>query len=160
MREAAHTFDFVIDVMNRLARVQIVTWLSGGWTEELRGMCLPRPHQDVDLLYPAANFEQLDQWLAATTSFSEIPAKRFSHRRAFLYQRIMIEVILLESDGEGEYLTNFFNQRYQFIWPPEILSYFSVRGQNIPVASEEALQAYRYRHHSISEAYQNYLQRD
>ena len=144
--------------MHRLAHAQIATWLCGGWAEELWGLCYPRSHQDIDLLYPATNFVQLDQWLANTPDLSDIPAKRFSHKRAFLCRDIMIEVIMLESVEGGGYRTNFFNQRYQFVWPHDTLSLLLVRGQGIPVTSEEALRLYRQQHHSVAEADQTYLQ--
>lgn len=84
MNPTEHTFDFVLGIIRRLAQAQLSTWLFGGWAEDLWGLCFPRPHQDVDLLYPAANFVQLDQWLARTPDLTDIPAKRFSHKRAFL----------------------------------------------------------------------------
>lgn len=69
----------------------------------------------------------------------------------------MIEVIMLESVESGEYLTNFFNQRYQLVWPRDTLGLLFVRGQEVPVASEEALCMYRQQHHLVDAAYQNYL---
>lgn len=152
------TFDFVLGIIRRLAQAQIATWLCGGWAEELWGLCSPRPHQDVDLLYPAPTFARLDQWLASTTDLSDIPAKRFSHKRAVLCEDIMIEVVLLEPDEGGGYLTNFFNQSYQLVWPHDTLSLLFVRGQRVPVASAEALRLYRQQHRSVAEAYQTYLQ--
>jgi hypothetical protein len=56
MDNAHNTLTFALMLMQRLARAQIETWLAGGWAEELRELSSPRPHQDVDLLYPAANF--------------------------------------------------------------------------------------------------------
>ena len=153
-----YTFDFVLGIMGRLAQAQIATWLSGGWAEELRGMCPPRPHRDVDLLYPAPHFARLDQWLARTADLSAIPAKQFSHKRAFLCEHIMIEVVLLEPEQKGGYLTNFFNRRYQLTWPHNTLSLLSVRDQDVPVASDEALRLYRHHHHSITQAYRTYRQ--
>jgi hypothetical protein len=143
--------------MHRLAQAQIATWLCGGWAEELLGLCNPRAHHDIDLLYLATNFVQLDQWLANAPDLSDIPAKRFSHKRAILCGDIMIEVIMLESVEGGGYRTNFFNQRYQFVWPHDTLSLLSVRGQVVPVASEEALNMYRQQHHLVNAAYQNHL---
>jgi len=96
MDNTHNTLTFVLTLMQRLARAQIETWLAGGWAEELRDLSLPRPHQDVDLLYPAANFHHVDQWLAGTNEFSEITTKRFSHKRALLSEQVMIEMILLE----------------------------------------------------------------
>jgi hypothetical protein len=153
-----HTFDFVLGIMGRLAQAQIVTWLGGGWAEELRGMCSPRSHRDVDLLYPAPHFSHLDQWLAGATDLSVLPAKRFSHKRAFLCEHVMVEVLLLEPGQKEGSTTNFFNRRYQLIWPHQTLSSLSVKDQMVPVASAEALQQYRQHHHHISLAYQMYCQ--
>ena len=36
------------------------TWVFGGWAEELSGISPPRLHKDVDLLYPAKDFELVD----------------------------------------------------------------------------------------------------
>jgi hypothetical protein len=73
-------------------------------------------------------------------------------------EHVMIEVILLEPAQKGGYVTNFFNQRYQLIWPHQTLRSLSVSGQVIPVASDEALRLYRRHHHHISQAYQMYCQ--
>jgi hypothetical protein len=153
-----HPFDFVLAIMGRLAQARIATWLNGGWAEELWGMCSPRPHRDVDLLYPAPDFARLDQWLAQTADLVAIPAKQFSHKRAFLSERIMIEVVLLEPEQKGGYRTNFFNRRYQLVWPHHTLRLLSVRNQEVPVASDEALRLYRHHHHHILKAYQMYCQ--
>ena len=78
-------------------------------------MSLPRPHCDIDLLYPAQNFQDLDQWLSTTScEYFPIEAKRFSHKRAILYQQIMVEVFLLESQ-DGKYITNFFDGTYRAV---------------------------------------------
>ena len=136
-------FDFVLGIMHRLAQAQLATWLCGGWAEDLWGHCGPRSHQDVDLLYPAATFTQLDQWLARTPDLAAIPAKRFAHKRAFRCEDILIEVVLLEPDEKGGYRTNFFNRRYRLMWPPDPLDVLFVRGRRVPVACEEALRLYR-----------------
>lgn len=153
-----HAFDFVLGIMSRLAQAQIATWLSGGWAEELWGMYPPRPHRDVDLLYPAPHFAHLDRWLTRAVDCSVIEAKQFSHKRAFLCEQVMIEVVLLEPEQGGGYLTNFFNRRYQLLWPPQTLSMLSVRGWKVPVASDEALRLYRQHHHQVTQAYQLYHQ--
>lgn len=153
-----HTFDLVLDTLHRLTHAGLATWLSGGWAEELWGLCSPRPHQDIDLLYPASDFAHMDQWLATATDLTDIPTKRFSHKRAFFYQRIMVEIILLEPGEKGGYLTNFFSKSYQFAWPPNSLSTLTTGGQDVSVASCEALQQYRAQHQCIIRAYQLYLQ--
>jgi hypothetical protein len=69
--------------MKLCAEAQIATWLFGGWAEELWHLSPPRLHRDIDLLYPARNFQQLDGWLLmASDELIPIVAKRFSHNRA------------------------------------------------------------------------------
>jgi hypothetical protein len=94
-------FGFVLALMSRLSQAQIMTWLFGGWAEEMWGIFPPRHHRDVDLLYPAPGFAYLDQWLAQAADLAVIPEKKFSHKRAFLLEGIMVEVILLESGKTG-----------------------------------------------------------
>ena len=70
----------------------------------------------------------------------------------------MIEVIMLEPVESGGYLTNFFNQRYQLVWPHDTLDLLFVRGQDVPATSKKALCMDRRQHHVVNAAYQNYLQ--
>ncbi len=160
MSKSRPTFDFVLLIIQRLAQADIETWLSGGWAEELWKLTEPRPHQDVDLLYRGSNFAQLDQWLTQTTDLTAIPAKQFTHKRAFLCGDILIEVVLLEPDEEGGYLTNFFNRRYQLVWPPNPLKVLRWDSHRVPIASKEALRLYRQQHHLVAEAYQAYLRQE
>ena len=144
--------------MQRFAEAQIVTWLFGGWAEELWHLSTPRPHHDIDLLYPAKNFQQLDRWVSTTSGdLFPIEAKRFSHKRALLYQQIMIEIVLLEPQT-GAYVTNFFNGIYHVIWPSDTLTSLPLQEGQIAVASHQALQLYRSHHPWISSAYHIYRQ--
>jgi hypothetical protein len=151
------TLDRALAFMRRLAQAQIATWLSGGWAEELLGLCSPRPHHDIDLLYPAASFAALDQWLAEAPDVQVIAAKRFSHKRAMVCEQVMVEALLLEARPPG-YRTNFFDGAFQLDWPASALGGVLVEGQWAPVASAEALQLYRRQHHRIVEAYHVYAQ--
>lgn len=121
-----------------------------------RTLCA-KPRQDIDLWYPAPTFTRLDQWLAGTLDLPAIPAKRFTHKRAFLCEDILIEVILLEPNEKGGYRTNFFNGRYHLAWPPNPLRVLFVSGHRVPIASEEALHLYRQQQHLVAEVYQTYL---
>jgi hypothetical protein len=44
------------------------------------------------------------------------------------------------------------------VWPHDTLSLLFVRGQEVPVASKEALRLYRQQHRLVVAAYQNYLE--
>jgi len=153
-----NTLDFVCSVMRCFAEAQIMTWLFGGWAEELWQMSSPRPHRDIDPLYPAQNFQQLDRWISTTScNLLPIEAKRFSHKRAMLYQQIMIEIFLLEPQV-GAYVTNFFNGTYQVNWPSDTLTSLPLQRGQIAVASRQALQLHRHHHPCISLAYDTYQQ--
>ncbi len=157
MEPTGNTLDFVLMVMRRFAQARIATWLAGGWAEELREMCAPRQHKDIDLLYVAPNFDSLDHWLSHVSDFSPIEGKRFWHKRAVLYNQIMIEVVLLEPHPEG-YITHYFGQKYALIWPNDSLEMLSHRGSQIPTASCHALKLHRQVYPQIAQAYQTYLQ--
>ncbi len=157
MQSSRNTLAFVLALMQRFAHAQIATWLAGGWAEELWGLCSPRPHRDVDLLYPASSYDRLDQWLASAHDLSVIAAQRFSHKRAVLCEQVMIEVVLLEPQ-KGGYVTNFFDGRYQLLWPDDTLSFLLGREHPLSIASRQALHLYRRHHQQIYEVFQAYLQ--
>lgn len=87
---------FVRDTMSRLQDAGIKTWLFGGWAEELLGLRSPRDHHDLDLLYPATDFEHVDAFIARDGRLAEITAKRFAHKRASLSEDIMVELLLVQ----------------------------------------------------------------
>ena len=51
---------FVERAQRLLASHCVDTWISGGWGEELRGLVRPREHADLDLLYPAESWDEVD----------------------------------------------------------------------------------------------------
>lgn len=157
MEPTRNTLDFVLRVMQRFVQAEIATWLAGGWAEELWGIYPPREHGDVDLLYVAPNFHHVDHWLSNVRDFSPIESKRFWHKRAVLYEQVMIEVVLLEPHAGG-YITHYFGQKYPLIWPNDSLGTLSFRGSLIPVASRQALKLHRHVYPQIAQAYQIYLQ--
>lgn len=106
----ANDLRLVQEVMVHLERHGVITWLAGGWAEELHGLAAPRPYHDVDVLY-RAGFERVDRYLAVS-DVEEILAKRLSHKRAFVFYGIMIEILLVRPD----LATNFWNQK-RFAWP-------------------------------------------
>lgn len=93
--------------MARLQAAGVRVWLFGGWAEELLGLRRPSEHRDIDLLYPAADFALADAFMAADGRVTEITAKRFPHKRAFLSDDIMVELILAQPASSGGYFTCF-----------------------------------------------------
>lgn len=157
MNYTYNTLPFVCDLMRDLVTSNIQTWLFGGWAEELWGLCPPRLHHDIDLLYPASNFQLLDQWIDAHGSIECVECKRFHHKRAVKVQQVLVEFLLLEPDPRG-YNTNYFGEIYQFKWPIDALVHKQTKdGYMIALASLQALQDYRSRHDAIQLAYQTYI---
>ena len=59
----------------------------------------PGPHRDIDLLYAAQSFARLDEFLRAQSDVQEVTAKRFSHKRAFEWRGLLVEMFLVRSDA-------------------------------------------------------------
>ncbi|WP_020579331.1 nucleotidyltransferase domain-containing protein [Actinopolymorpha alba] len=131
----ANDLTFVRHIVAHLEEAGIVTWLFGGWAEELLGLSLPRVHHDIDLLYPAEDFELVDGFLATV---AEITAKRFPHKRAFESEEIMVELFLVRR-ADGIYYTDFWGSA-RHAWPANVLD---VEASGLRVASARALIDYR-----------------
>ena len=144
---------FLVSLIDDLSRCGINAWVFGGWAEELRGLRLAGPHGDVDLLYPAADFERIDALLRSHPSMIEIHQKRFSHKRAAEYQGVRVEFFLLEPDGH-RYVTRFFDGRYIHTWPENTLApdRLAVGDVRLRVAGETALRGYRDVHARVMAA--------
>jgi Aminoglycoside-2''-adenylyltransferase len=123
-------------VMEDLEQAGCTTWLCGGWAEELRGICQPRPHRDIDLFYPADSFKRLDPFIQATGN--EIPEKRFHHKRAFEIENVMVEILLVERDQHG-WFTAYWDM-HRCYWPRDAFAE-SVAGMR--VVSEATLELSR-----------------
>jgi hypothetical protein len=165
-----HTRPLLFDVLRLLDQAGLQTWLAGGWAEELRGLCPPRPHNDIDLLYPAESFARVDAFLrsrgqaacgqtacgqTAGQNVEEIQAKHFSHKRAMQFAGVMVELLLVQPAEQG-CITSFFDGRYRFPWPADVFEApLLVEGSGLlRIASKNALLAYRESHAEIARAYQ------
>jgi hypothetical protein len=153
---SANTLPFMLATLKNFDIARLPTWLFGGWAEEVWGLCVSRPHHDIDLLYVAHTFDVLDRYIAHTSSIAEIRAKRFSHKRAVLFQGVMIEFLLVEPQGE-DYRTLFFMDLYELVWPHDLIDFqLPIQATSVSVASKAALELYRHRHAHIEAAYQTY----
>ncbi|MFD7153580.1 nucleotidyltransferase domain-containing protein [Kribbella sp. NPDC059898] len=137
MHSPANDLDFVRQVVARLESAGIRTWLFGGWASELLGLSLPRPHNDIDLLYPADTFEAVDTFLA-TGRVDELAAKRFPHKRGFETDGIMVELFLVQPSESGPFTDFWGDIRYE--WPSNV---FDVQAGGLRIASALSLLAYR-----------------
>jgi predicted nucleotidyltransferase len=147
----SNNLQLVREVVDTLRRRGLDIWLFGGWAEELRGLRPPTPHGDIDLLLRSESFAQLEAFLSAQPTLTEIAAKRFSHKRAFVWLGIPVEILLVQSDSLQ---TLAFDGRATIDWPTNTFTEPSPSG--LPIASTEALALYRRRHGEVVEAYAAY----
>jgi hypothetical protein len=122
---------FVLRAVDLLKSHGVRTWLCGGWAEELRGLRPLGRHDDLDLLYPARDWERVD-----ALRLDWIEAKRFPWKRAFVLEGTMVELMLVERDARG-WFTRPAGQRHD--WPADV---FAANGR-VGVASAAALTGYR-----------------
>jgi aminoglycoside-2''-adenylyltransferase len=127
--------DFVVRAVDLLWSRGIRTWVFGGWAEELRGLSPPREHVDLDLLYPARDWERVDE-----LQLDWVEAKCFEWKRTFVLEGTAVELFLVERDEQGWY-TQLKRRRHD--WPDNV---FSTNGR-IAVASTAALAGYRHVYH-------------
>ena len=90
--------DFVQDVVQMLGERGVRVWVFGGWAEQLVGIAEPRRHVDVDLLYPAESFAELD-----ALDLPWLPGTRVPYKRAFAHDGVMVELFLVKRDDLGFY---------------------------------------------------------
>ena len=154
---SGNTLEFLLSVTRRFEEADLTVWVFGGWAEELWQITPGRTHTDIDFLYAATTFERLDCFIAQTRDLQEIRAKRFPHKRAILYQDVMIEFFLVQGHG-GNYFTDFFSGRYRLAWPTDIFWHRAkISDHSVPIASKEALTLYRQHHKQVEKAYQDFL---
>jgi hypothetical protein len=123
---------FVERAQTMLRARGVETWVFGGWGEELRGLIRPRPHIDLDLLYPAESWEAVDELY-----LDWVDGKRFPWKRAFFLEGTMVELFLVRRDAEGWY-TELARRTHR--WPPNVLA----SNGHLRVASTAALASYRH----------------
>ena len=143
------TPDMVISVLARLEQNGISCLLFGGWAAEALGLVPPRTHRDIDLLLPAGSFSALDGLLAVpSVGFAEIPLKRFAHKRAFIVEGAMVEIILVQETGHGA-VTSFWGD-VPFAWKLPLVEECHLNGQKVRAASRDNLHHFR-KHHALTQ---------
>jgi hypothetical protein len=122
--------DFVVRTVDLLWSHGAKTWVFGSWGEELRGLVPPQQHTELELLYPARDWQRIDEleldWVAAGHE---------RWQRTFQLESVIVELLLVER-GERGWLTSLPRRLHE--WPDDV---FSANGR-IPVASAAALAGY------------------
>jgi hypothetical protein len=134
----------VTAVMHRLAAADIPCLLFGGWAEEALGLAQPRPHKDIDLLLQAPSFDAADRLLSRSNIFDEVALKRFAHKRAFMFDAVLIEITLIQTEG-GIPVTWFWGD-VRFAWRTPLSEACDLGGHRLPTASGENLRHHRINH--------------
>jgi hypothetical protein len=115
-------------------------WVFGGWAEELLGLSPPRSHRDLDLLHPANDFGRVDE-LMTELDLDEVVGKRFPHKRAFVFEGVLVEIFLVAGEGDRRF-SEFWGRRWE--WPADVLSGDGA----LPVAGSDSVAAFRAHHPS------------
>lgn len=123
-----------------LSEANLGPLVFGGWAEELLGLTAARTHSDIDLLVVAEALA-VDVFVSQRR---EIVQKRFSHKRAYVEDGVMIELFLVDRN-EGVETTTFWDTR---LWKWPRLEPVMVDG--LPVAPAAALAAYRTNYEDIA----------
>ncbi len=124
--------EFVLRAVDRLRSEGIRTWVCGSWGEELRGLAPPGPHADLDLLYPARDWQRVD-------ALDWVEDERVGWKRTFSLESTLVELYLVERDEHG-WFTRHGRSRHD--WPDDV---FATNGR-IAVASFTALADFRRAH--------------
>jgi hypothetical protein len=123
---------FVERAQTMLRAHGVETWVFGGWGEELRGLIRQREHVDLDLLYAAEAWDDVD---ALHLDWDE--RKRFPWKRAFWLEGIRVELFLVQRDERGWYTAL---ERRTHRWPDDLLASTG----HLRVASTTALASFRH----------------
>ncbi|MBU2708356.1 hypothetical protein KCM76_20355 [Zooshikella marina] len=136
---------FLRSVHQRLISEGVNNYVFGGWAEEFHNIREPGLHSDIDLLVKADDFEVVDDLIKSASDFYEIIEKRFTHKRAFEFNSIRIELFIVSPKS---LTTNFFSGSYIFRWPCDtFVDKLGVKG--LQICSKHALVAYRQAHKKI-----------
>jgi len=136
------TAALAVTILKRLENLGVRCLLSGGWAEEALGLVAPRPHRDVDLLLAADSFAILDRLFGDV--LMEIPLKRFAHKRAFLFEASLVEVVLAQRSGDR--VVTLFWGDVPFEWNLPLEETCMLDGQRLAAVSRNNLRLYRECH--------------
>lgn len=117
--------------------------IFGGWAEELLGLRAPWHHADIDLTYRGDSLAALD---AIGGIFEPVAAKRFRHKRAFLFEGTLCEIILVR-EADTRPLTLYWGD-VPFHWEQPFLHSDTVNlgGEPVTIVSAANLERHRRLH--------------
>lgn len=134
-----NNIQFLTSLIDELYSHNIVVVIFGWRAEELSKVIEPKPHKDIDLLYIAEDFSELEK---AMKNNKEIEAKRLYHKRAYIINNIMVEFFLLQKQWKI-YYTNFYGNKIYERPKDMIQTTKKYNDKEYKIASKETLQLYR-----------------
>ncbi len=139
-----NTLVTVSSVMSLLSDSGAECFLFGGWAEELLGLRPAGPHRDIDLVLGGSGFAAVERVLAARTDvLAEVPGKRFAHKRAFVYDGVLCEVLLIQDPDNAPFTLFWGDTRFDWLVPLLHDRPVQVDGRAIPLVSGDNLRKYR-----------------
>jgi hypothetical protein len=88
-------FADLADVLALLEKARVPCLVFGRWAEELLALRPRGPHRDIDLVHLSDSFASVAIGLETGRLPQEIRAKRFPHKRAFIWRGLCCEIILI-----------------------------------------------------------------
>ena len=141
------TFGHLVAAIGPLGDAQLKCHVAGGWAEEMLGRRPAGPHGDVDLIHDGGGRAAVDAWLRGPPpGITEIAAKRFARKRAFLMDGMCCEIVLVRQVN-GAPVTLFWGD-VPFVWERPLLHRSPLQrdGYDLSVLSAANLAALRARH--------------
>lgn len=153
-----NNIEFLKYIVERLGNSGINTVVFGGWAKELLKIIPARKHIDIDLLYIGDSFDAIDFFLESQKDLIQIKGKRFDHKRAFLCNGIMIELLLVKYTS-NQWITSFWGD-YNLKWPHMISQNITIPEiGNIPVTHSSLIKFYQKKYSSINLARNEYTRK-
>ena len=143
-------------IFGRLQKSGIDCIVFGGWAKELSGTIIPQPHSDIDLLYIGSNFEKVDAFIKNNPDMNEILEKHFPHKRAFLCNGVMVELLLV-IQRDAKFTTNFWNE-YKLEWPTITTTHLETpHQQDLLICNPSVVDYYHQHEQEIAEVRARYM---
>ncbi|MEO9875415.1 MAG: hypothetical protein ABJM26_22725 [Anderseniella sp.] len=138
----------VLSILDKLAGAGFAACLFGGWAEEVLKLTGPRKHSDIDLLLVAPSWEMLVHHNPLSgLGFTEIPAKRFPHKRAYICLDLMVELFLVKPNGDR--LETLFWGDVPYVWSSPLCCEGTLASTAIQCTSIENMVRFRAEHYSL-----------
>ncbi len=138
----------VVSILDTLGGAGFASCLFGGWAEEVLKLARPCRHSDIDLLLVAPSWDMLLRNNPLTAlGFTEIPAKRFPHKRAYICLDLMVELFLVKPDGDR--LETLFWGDVPYVWSSPLCCEATLAGTAIQCTSIENMVRFRAEHYSL-----------